>query len=243
MRRGALRAAAVAVSLASLASAQQTADGPYRVLRTAKVGGAGGFDYVYADTAGRRLYIPRTGEGGRITVFNTDTLERVGEIPNTNARGVAVDPKSGHGFSSSRPIAMWDAKTLAPKMSNKGIHPLLDMSKLRTNTIGINTLVVDLTTDRGTEQVVAIVPVSGQLSLRELAVALGGKRAEMCPTDVAQRVRGFAKGGLELAACGNTMRAQNVTLKDLLPGFITAERGGVVRIAELQAQGYAYLRP
>jgi hypothetical protein len=38
----------------------------------------------------------------------------VGEIPNTNARGVAVDPKSGHGFSSSRPIAMWDSKTLAP---------------------------------------------------------------------------------------------------------------------------------
>ena len=58
------------------------------------------------------------------------------------------------------------------------------------------TLVVDLTTDRGTEQVVAIVPVSGQLSLRELAVALGGKRAEMCPTDVAQRVTGYVVGGI-----------------------------------------------
>jgi intracellular sulfur oxidation DsrE/DsrF family protein len=39
------------------------------------------------------------------------------------------------------------------------------------------------------------------------------------------------------------MRGQNVTLKDLLPGFSIAERGGVVLIAELQAQGYAYLRP
>jgi uncharacterized protein len=29
----------------------------------------------------------------------------------------------------------------------------------------------------------------------------------------------------------------------LLPGFIVAERGGVVRIAELQSQGYLYLRP
>jgi intracellular sulfur oxidation DsrE/DsrF family protein len=56
-------------------------------------------------------------------------------------------------------------------------------------------------------------------------------------------MRGFAKDGLEFNACGNTMRAQNVTLKDLLPGFINAERGGVVRIAELQAQGYTYLRP
>jgi len=113
MRPTALLIAAAAIS-GALVFAQQTTDGPYKVLRTAKVGGAGGFDYVYADTAGRRLYVPRTGEGARVTVFNLDTLERVGEILNTNARGVAVDPKSGHGFSSSRPIAMWDAKTLAP---------------------------------------------------------------------------------------------------------------------------------
>jgi intracellular sulfur oxidation DsrE/DsrF family protein len=39
------------------------------------------------------------------------------------------------------------------------------------------------------------------------------------------------------------MRAQDITLKDLLPGFVAADRGGVVRIAELQAQGYIYLRP
>jgi intracellular sulfur oxidation DsrE/DsrF family protein len=39
------------------------------------------------------------------------------------------------------------------------------------------------------------------------------------------------------------MKSQNVALKDLLPGFIRADRGGVVRIAELQSQGYLYLRP
>jgi uncharacterized protein len=49
--------------------------------------------------------------------------------------------------------------------------------------------------------------------------------------------------GLQLNACINTMRAQNVTLKDLLPGFIVAEKGAVVRLAELQSQGYVYLRP
>jgi intracellular sulfur oxidation DsrE/DsrF family protein len=32
-------------------------------------------------------------------------------------------------------------------------------------------------------------------------------------------------------------------MKDLVPGFVAAERGGVVRIAELQSQGYVYLRP
>ena len=73
--------------------------------------------------------------------------------------------------------------------------------------------------------------------------ALRAFHADHAGADVAQRMRGFAKDGLEFNACGNTMRAQNVTLKDLLPGFINAERGGVVRIAELQAQGYAYLRP
>ena len=61
--------------------------------------------------------------------------------------------------------------------------------------------------------------------------------------DVAHRVGEFGKVGLELNACGNTMKAQKVTLKDLLPGFIVAERGGVVRIAELQSKGYVYLRP
>ena len=61
--------------------------------------------------------------------------------------------------------------------------------------------------------------------------------------DIARRVHEFAKSGLQLNACGNTMRAQKVTLADLLPGFVKAERGGVVRLTELQAQGYAYLRP
>ena len=77
------------------------------------MGGDGGFDYVYADADGRRLYIPRTGNPARVTVYNLDTQESVGEIANTNARGAAVDPKSGHGFASSKPVAMWDAKTLA----------------------------------------------------------------------------------------------------------------------------------
>jgi DNA-binding beta-propeller fold protein YncE len=90
------------------------AQGPYKVLKTVKVGGAGGFDYVYADSAGRRLYIPRTGApGARITVFDLDKLESVGEIPDVSARGAAVDPKSNHGFVTSKPVVMFDSKTLA----------------------------------------------------------------------------------------------------------------------------------
>lgn len=58
-----------------------------------------------------------------------------------------------------------------------------------------------------------------------------------------KRIADFSRLGLQLTACNNTMKAQEVTLKDLLPGFAVAEAGGVVRIAELQSQGYVYLRP
>ena len=107
----------LASGLALLAAAL-LADGPYKVLKTAKVGGLGGWDYLYADAAHRRLYIPRGAAQGdnpqpaRIAVFDLDTLAPAGEIPNVRANGVAVDAKSGHGFASSKPVTMWDAKTL-----------------------------------------------------------------------------------------------------------------------------------
>jgi DNA-binding beta-propeller fold protein YncE len=90
------------------------AAGPYKVLKTAKTGGDGGFDYVYADADGRRLYIARTGSTPRVTVFNLDTLEPAGEIAKTAAHGVAVSAKTHHGFASSKPVAMWDTKTMEP---------------------------------------------------------------------------------------------------------------------------------
>jgi hypothetical protein len=110
MRQFLLFAAFAAASLA-VGLAQE---GPYKILKKLKVGGAGGFDYVTADSAGRRLYVARSGAtGARINVFNLDTLEPVGEIPNVSAHGAVVSTKSGHGFASSRPLTMFDSKTLA----------------------------------------------------------------------------------------------------------------------------------
>jgi DNA-binding beta-propeller fold protein YncE len=103
---------AAVVAMVPFSSLAQQA-GPYRVLQTVKVGGEGPFDYVYADDVARRLYVPRGGPEGKITVFDLDTLKPVGVIANASARGVAVDAKSQHGFGSSKPVAMWDAKTLA----------------------------------------------------------------------------------------------------------------------------------
>ena len=107
-------AAVVGIALASTGLAQQAPTaGPYKVLKTVKVAAPGSLDYVYADVAGRRLYIPLRDSAPHIQVFNLDTLDSVGTILKASARGVAVDPKSGHGFSSSKPVVMWDTTTLA----------------------------------------------------------------------------------------------------------------------------------
>jgi len=44
-------------------------------------------------------------------------------------------------------------------------------------------------------------------------------------------------------ACANTLAAHQWTLADLLPGFALADKGGVVKLADLQAEGFVYLRP
>jgi DNA-binding beta-propeller fold protein YncE len=111
----------------SMSAQQPSTDGPYKIIKTAKVGGEGGFDYINADADGRRLYIARGGSRavpatestpakaavpGRITVFDLETLAPLGEIANTGGNGAAIDPKSGHGFSSSKPVSMFDTKTM-----------------------------------------------------------------------------------------------------------------------------------
>jgi hypothetical protein len=113
MRRFCLAFAVGIATLTFVGLAQQAStSGPYKVLKTAKVGGAGGFDYVNADEAGRKLYVARSGAGARITVFNLDTLEPAGEIANVSAHGAVVSPKTNHGFASSKPVVMFDSKTL-----------------------------------------------------------------------------------------------------------------------------------
>lgn len=126
MRTTWMAVAITALILAPMGVAQQ--GGPYKVLQKAKTGGEGGWDYIYADAAGRRLFIPRgatreeaatattpaiAAEPARLTIFNLDTLAPLGQITGVGGNGTAVDPKSGHGFTSDHPkVSMFDTKTL-----------------------------------------------------------------------------------------------------------------------------------
>jgi DNA-binding beta-propeller fold protein YncE len=85
------------------------AEAPYKVLDTTKLMGAGGIDYVYADNDERRVYVPR---GGNTYVFDLDTHKYIGAITNISGHGVAIDPKTHHGISSSNPPGMFDTETM-----------------------------------------------------------------------------------------------------------------------------------
>ena len=65
--------------------------------------------------------------------------------------------------------------------------------------------------------------------------------------DAVDRVRNDVKAlqgdGVEVAVCANSLKAFNLKLDELLPGLVEASASGVVRIAELQSQGYLYIRP
>ena len=127
MRQTCMMLAAAVTLFAAYGKAQQ--EGPYKVLTRARVGGEGGWDYIYADAAGRRLYIPRgatravpatdntpeiPATEARLTIFDLDTLKPAGEIAGIGGNGTAVDPKSGHGFTSDHPqVSMFDTRTHA----------------------------------------------------------------------------------------------------------------------------------
>ena len=61
--------------------------------------------------------------------------------------------------------------------------------------------------------------------------------------DLIHRLGAIGEAGVALGACGNTLDAQKLSVADLLPGFERVDEGGVVRLAKLQAEGWAYLRP
>ncbi|MBL8591157.1 MAG: DsrE family protein [Devosia sp.] len=73
--------------------------------------------------------------------------------------------------------------------------------------------------------------------------ALNAFRQSAANPDIVRKLSKASAQGVGLEACGNTLKAQKLTLAELLPGFVQVDQGGVTRLAQLQAEGYAYLRP
>ncbi len=85
----------------------------YHVIGKIQIGGQGGWDYLTADSAGRRLYVSH---GTRVVVVDLDTEKIVGEIPDTlGVHGITIALKLNRGFTSNgraNNVTVFDLKTL-----------------------------------------------------------------------------------------------------------------------------------
>jgi len=86
----------------------------YKVVKTWKLGGEGGWDYITADSEGHRLFISRS---TRVMVIDTTSGSQIGEIPDTpGVHGIALAYDLGRGFTSNGredTVTVFDLKTLA----------------------------------------------------------------------------------------------------------------------------------
>jgi DNA-binding beta-propeller fold protein YncE len=98
--------------LAGNMPAQQGASG-YHLVKSVKIEGPGGWDYLSIDPETRRLFISH---GTHVVVLNADTGAVVGDIPDTpGVHGVALAPDLNRAFSSNgqgNNVSILDLKTL-----------------------------------------------------------------------------------------------------------------------------------
>src|SRR5579872_6487505 len=116
----------LASSLLLLATFSAAADPGYHVIKTYKLGGEGGWDYLTLDSSSRRLYISRA---THVMVIDADSGKSVGDIPDTpGVHGIALAPELGRGFTSNGregTVSIFDLKTLKPisKVQSVGENP------------------------------------------------------------------------------------------------------------------------
>src|SRR5271167_1438577 len=98
-----------------LATFAVASDPGYHVIKTYKLGGDGGWDYLTLDSSSRRLYISRA---THVIVIDADSGKPVGDIPDTpGVHGIALAPELGRGFVSNGregTVTIFDLETLKP---------------------------------------------------------------------------------------------------------------------------------
>ena len=130
----------------------------YHVIARIPIPGDTGWDYITADSEGRRLYVPH---GIEVVVLDLDSGAIVGKITDLKGvHGVAIAREFGHGFISATDpgsVTMFDLKTLA----------VLDKAKVGDDPNGI---IYDpktqrvFTADRGSKRVTAIDARTGKIA-------------------------------------------------------------------------------
>lgn len=138
----------------------------YHLVKTWKLGGEGGWDYLTLDPEARRLYISRA---TKVVVIDADSGKPVGEIADTpGVHGIALAPALGKGFVSNgkeNTISVFDLKTLkTTKKVKVGDGPdaiLYDPATKRVFTF--NARSQDATAvDAEREEVVGTIPLGGK---------------------------------------------------------------------------------
>jgi len=85
--------------LAGLLAGSATADSNFTILQRWKVAGAGSWDYLTLDTAGKRLFI---GRSTRVDAVSTESGMAIGTIPNTlGVHGIALAEDLKRGYTSN----------------------------------------------------------------------------------------------------------------------------------------------
>ncbi|HXF12296.1 MAG TPA: hypothetical protein VN517_04040 [Terriglobales bacterium] len=111
----------------SMFGLQLTAAGQdLRVIKTYKLGGDGGWDYLTVDPESHYLFISRS---THVMVIDSETGKSVGDIPDTpGVHGIALAKDLGRGFTSNGregTVSIFDLKTLKPisKVQSVGENP------------------------------------------------------------------------------------------------------------------------
>jgi YVTN family beta-propeller protein len=100
-------------AIASCGYASAQGDGGYHLVHQYKLGGEGGWDYIYMDADSRRLYITR---GTHVQVINIDSGKLEGDITDLKGvHGVALDKANNKGYISDgrdNSVVVFDVKAL-----------------------------------------------------------------------------------------------------------------------------------
>src|SRR5438876_10601516 len=89
------------------------ADPGYKVLQKIKVGGNGGWDYVYIDSGAQRLYASHTNQTEVIDLATGMVAGKIAET--TGVHGIAIATDLGKGYTSNgraNNVSVFDLKTL-----------------------------------------------------------------------------------------------------------------------------------